>query len=157
MASMDQETQDKRDRLLQYIYIAGEYDDYCDQLARLENAQYIPAAVESDGSKHTNGGSDRMANAVLRRIEYEESIQDDMEKLTAEMKIIEEAVSNLKDGRERRLMRLRYITGSEDGRKHMKWPDVAIKLFGQDDEAQVASVWRIHRSALKHISFPDSK
>lgn len=144
-------TQIKKDRLLQYIYIKGEYEDYQDELARLENNQYIPAAKESDGSKKNPGASDRMANAVLRRMAYEESIAADMQRLEDEMASIERSVACLRDGLERRVLRMRYIIGSPEGRQHMAWRDIAIRIYGDDDDAQMQAVYRIHGRALQNI------
>lgn len=151
----DHITRDIRDRLQQYIYIKGEYDDYLDELTRLENNQYLPASRESDGSKKSPGASDRMVNAFIRYDEYRDSVSNDMRRIKKEMEAVEMAVSLLRDGLERRVLRLRYIIGDSSGRRQMPWRDVSMKIYGDDEDGHMQSIFSTHRKALDNIRIED--
>lgn len=141
----------RRDRMYQYLNIKAEYDYNLEKLARLENEQYIPAQRPSDGSKKVPGASDRMANAVARKIEYLDKIADDMERKSKEMNEIEDAIMALTDGLERRILTYRYIDGAEDEYRHHTWREVAKEVYGSDDESKVKLVSFAHGRALQHI------
>ena len=64
-----------KERLMRYRSLRMENENQLERLARLKNSEKIPAPKVSDGSQHTGGASDRMANAVIRRMEYEERIR----------------------------------------------------------------------------------
>lgn len=90
-----------------------------------------------------------MANAIIRRITYEEQIAADMEAKIAEMDEIRAAVDGLRDPQEREVLRMRYIDCQ--GYRNTSWRRVAMRIYGDDDEAQIQSVYRIHSRALVHI------
>lgn len=146
----------RKARLMQYVYIKGEYEDYQEELTRLENNAYIPATKESDGSKKGPGASDRVANAAVKYMEYKDEVEPEMARIKAEMDTIKAAVSGLRDGLERQVLRLRYIIGDtdengQDVRDQMPWRKVALKMFKSDDEAKLQNVYRIHGRALQNI------
>ena len=138
-----------KERLRSYIFIRREVDNQLERLARLRNDELIPAIKQGDGSQRTAGHSDRMANAIIRRMAYEDKIADDMEQKMDEMDAIEEAVNSLADSQEREVLRLRYIDCT--GYRHTGWRIVAKKMYGDDDEAQLQMVYRIHGRALQNI------
>lgn len=149
-------TQARKERLTQYIYIKGEYEDYEEELTRLENNACIPATKESDGSKKNPGASDRMANAAVKYMEYKAEVEPDMARIKAEMDTIKAAISGLRDGLERQVLRLRYIIGDtdengEDVRDQMPWRKVSLRMFKSDDDAKLQIVYRIHGRALQNI------
>lgn len=137
-----------KERLKNYVYIRREVENQLERLERLKNEALIPAVRESDGSKH-QGASDRMANAIIRRITYEEQIAADMEAKIAEMDEIRAAIDGLQDPQEREVLRMRYIDCR--GYHNTSWRRVAMQIYGDDDEAQLQSVYRIHGRALVHI------
>lgn len=146
----------RKARLKQYIYIKGEYDDYQEELTRLENNACIPATKESDGSMKNPGASDRMANAAIKYMEYKAEVEPDMARLKAEMDTIRTAISGLRDGLERQVLRLRYIIGDtddhgQDVRDQMPWRKVALKMFKSEDVTKQQIVFRIHGRALQNI------
>lgn len=144
--------QGRKERLQQYIYLKGEYEDYQEELTRLENNAYIPGQKESDGSKKNPGASDRMANATIRYMEYRDEVAPEMARIKEEMAEIESAITNLRDGMERRVMRLRYIHGEDgDVRDQMPWKKVALKIYKRFDEATEQAVHRTHGRALQNI------
>ena len=62
-------------RLMNSIHLRRENRNRLERLERLKNEELIPALRMGDGSQHTSGDSDRMANAVIRRMEYEDEIR----------------------------------------------------------------------------------
>ena len=138
-----------KERLHKYIFIRREVENHLERLTRMKNQALIPARRDGDGSKHTTGSSDRMADAIIKRLIYEDETADKIEANLDEMDCIRGAIDSLDDPMEREVLRLRYIDGS--GYRYMPWKDVAVRLYGDDDEAQLRAVLRIHGRALQHI------
>ena len=127
-----------KQRLYSYLGIKLDVESKLEQLARMKNDERIPAMKESDGSQRS-GVSDRMANAVARRLDYEARI----------MPVLE----SIPDPMERSVLYLRYIDG--DMYRHRKWPDIAERIYGDCDEAQIKAVHRLHGRALQSIKGRD--
>ena len=138
-----------KQRLASYVSLRLETENQLERLERLKNQEQIPAMKESDGSQHTGSGQ-RMERAIVRRIEYEERIAPTIKAAQEEMKAIEAAIAALPDPMEREVLRLRYVDG--DFCRHMPWREVALKLFGNDDERYILATYRLHGRALVSIS-----
>ena len=136
-------------RLKNYIYLRQEVDSRLERLSRMKSNELFPVRTESDGSMHTSSGSDRMANAIVRRLQYQEKILDEVEQKMDEMDRITAAIDSLDDGLEREILRYRYIDCEEC--KHTPWRDIAVSIYGDDDEAQMQMIFRAHGRALKNI------
>ena len=146
---MADEKKSTKERLKSYIFLRSEVDKQLERLSRMKSDELFPAHRESDGSKHTASGSDRMANAIVRRLQYEEKILDEVERKMDEMDAIQSAIDSLTDSLEREVLRMRYVDC--DGLKHTPWREIALDLYGDDDEAQMQMVFRIHGRALQNI------
>lgn len=140
--------------LTRYQNLLRENDNREDRLAHLINEQYIPAAKESDGSKRNPGAYDRMGNATIRRMEYEEKTKQRAEERKREMDAIFFAVEDIPDPLEREVLRLRYIDGRK-GYRLMLWRDVALKMYQDDDEAALMAVYRLHGQALQSLEMEE--
>ena len=140
--------------LKRYLSLQRQIDNREDMLARLENAQYLPAMPDSDGSKHTPGKSDRMANATVRYMEYKQKVAPKISACKAEMQTIEDAVYAIDDPLEQEVLILRYLEGVE-GYRLMKWREVALAMYHSDDEADVLRVQRLHGAALLSLQMED--
>lgn len=138
-----------KQRLFSYIYLKKEVDHQLERLQRMRSQEILPAQKESDGSAHTAGNSDRMANAVIRRMAYEDRVLPQIQAAQAEMDAIEDEISALRDPLERTVLRLRYIDGEYC--RHMKWNDVATSVYGDDEEKHLTAVHRIHGRALENL------
>lgn len=127
-----------------------EYDTWYERWARLDNEQYIPAMREGDGSKRNPGASDRMGNATLRRMDFEEQTADEINRIKSGMKSIETAINSLQDPMHRAILKQRYITGN--GRYGLKpWADIAMMLYARCDEVGLKRVRRIYNAALAEL------
>ena len=139
-------------RLCNYIKLKKRIENHEERIARMRSDEQFPAMRPSDGSKRNPGASDRMGNAVIRRIEYEERMADSIKDALAEMSLIEAAVFSLDDPLECEVLQLRYIDGDINGAaRPMHWSDVAIKIYGDDDEKDVRNAHRLHGRALQSI------
>lgn len=140
--------------LQRYLKLQCQIDGRLDMLARLENAQYLPAMPESDGSKHTPGKSDRMANATVRYMEQKAKLTPKIQAAKAAMQAIEDAVYAIDDPLEQEVLTLRYLEGG-GGYRLMKWRDVALAIYHSDEEADLTRVYRLHGEALLHLQMED--
>ena len=143
-------TERARGWLTCYQGLKFEYDSWRQRLEERENAQYLPAMPESDGSKRTPGRSDRVANATIRRMEFEDDNLEEITTIKAEMKAIETAIKALPDPMHRGVLIQRYISGYY-GYKLKPWKFIAIQLYRQDDDAALKRVQRLHREALESL------
>lgn len=133
-----------------YQGLKFEYDTWYERWVMLDAEQYIPAIREGDGSKRNPGASDRMANATMRRIEFEERTADEINGIKRAMEAIETAINAMTDPMQRGVLKQRYIVG--DGKYGMKpWGRIAMMLYHRDDETGLKRVWRLHNSALSSL------
>ena len=138
-----------RERLATYIPLRKEVDGKLDRLARMKSEESMPPMRPSDGSKRTPGTGDRMERAILRRMAYEERESARIAEIQEEMEAIETAINSLADPQEREVMAYRYMDGSYY--RLMKWREIALKVFGDDDDNFLRAVFRIHERALKNL------
>ena len=147
---MSESQQMTKQRLASYVPLRMEIEHQMERLLRLKNDAKIPALRQRDGSQHTAGTGDRMEQAIIRYMEYEERILPQIEKARAEMQEIEDAINAVADPLEREILRLRYIDGEYC--RLMPWRDVALNLFGDNDERHILAAYRLHGRALVSIS-----
>lgn len=139
-----------KQKLSVYVSLKTENENRLERLIRLKNDAKIPAIKQGDGSQHTSDGNGRMERAIIRAMEYEEKIRPQIKENEREMAEIESAISDLSDPMEREILRLRYIDC--DGCRLMPWKDVALHLFGDNDERHILAAYRLHGRALVSIS-----
>lgn len=140
-------TKQIKQRLSNYLYLKNENEDHFERLTRMKNDEKIPAMKEGDGSQHSGGASDRMANAIIRRLSYEEKILPLISQNQDEMDAIEDIINAMPDSQERMVLRMRYIDG--EFCRHIKWEDIAKKIYGDNDEKHLQAVYRLHGRALQ--------
>lgn len=146
---MSNNTPMTQQRLLSYLSLAMERDNRLDRLHRLESEAQLPPMRESDGSQHTAGRGDRMEKAIIRYTEYKNKIGPIIAAINAELDAIDEAIDALADPLEREVLRMRYTEG--DTCQQMKWSDVCIRIYGNDNESRMRSLSDIHKRALSHL------
>lgn len=129
-------------RLCSYVKFKKMVENSEERLARMKSDEQFPAMRPSDGSKRNPGASDRM--------EYEDRLADLLRQAHAEMTAIEAAVFALSDPLEREVIQLRYLDG-EGTCRLMRWSNVAINIYGDDDEKDLKAVYRLHGRALQSI------
>ena len=140
--------------LKRYLSWQRQVDNREETLARYENAQYLPAMPESDGSKHTPGRSDRVANATVKYMEQKKKLAPIIAACKEKMQAIEDAIYALEDPLEQEVLILRYLEG-EAGYKQMRWKLVALAMYHSDDDADITRVHRLHGAALLNLQMED--
>lgn len=139
-----------KERLEKYSSLRRSVENQLERLARLKNDELIPSMKESDGSKRSPAvSSSKIENAIVRRMTYEDDIMPDVEAKLAEMEAIRAAIDRLEDAQEQDVLRFRYIDG--DGYRPMKWRDVALKMYRDDDESKQKAAQRVHDRAIINI------
>lgn len=148
---MSKEKAMTKERLLSYISLRMEIENQLERLERLKNEAKIPAIRRDDGLPGDKCKHGKMERAIIRAMEYEEAIGPMIDANRLEMQAIEDAIDSLPDPMEREILRLRYIDG--DFCRHMPWKDVALNLFGGNDERHILATYRLHGKALVSISY----
>ncbi len=120
-----------------------------ERIARAKSSELFPSAKESDGSQHQAGASDRMANAVINRLDLEKRLEPRIIENLDKMRAVEDAVALLPDPLEEEVLTLRYMFG-EDSR-WMKWTEIAIRIYGNDEEKSLQAAYRLHGRALQNL------
>jgi hypothetical protein len=138
-----------RERIRNYSRIKQQVENQMERLARMKNEELIPALKMGDESKRNPGASDRMANAVIRRMAYEDEIAASMEKNLTEMEAVRAAIATLTDPMEQEVINMRYIDC--EGYRHTLWSEVALNIYGDDDDKYIRAVQRLHTSAMDNL------
>lgn len=146
---------EKQEWLESYMPLKIEVQNHKWRLEELFNRALIPAQAVGDGSARTPGASDRMGNAAAKYMDHERAIRADLAKAQAKMETIEAAIKRVPNPAEREVLRLRYTDGT--GYKLMAWKEVAVRMLGDDDTAQIAAVRRLHDRALLKVKMPGKK
>lgn len=147
------EREDKITRLKSFVFLLSEVEHQLERLSRMKINELFPARMDSDGSKHTAARNDRMATAIVHRLEYENKLFDEIEQKMNEIDTITNAIYNIADPVEREVLRMRYMDGERNRQK--PWREIAIDMYGDDDEKQMQMVFRIHRRAIDNLNFND--
>ena len=114
-------------RLRKYVSLKMENENQLERLARMKANEQLPAMKESDGSQRNLYVSDRLANAIVKRMEYQDKIAGIIAANLAEMSYIETSIDMLDNPMEKEVLRLRYIDGEYC--RLMNWEQVAKPLF----------------------------
>lgn len=139
-----------KERLRSYLCLKFEMENQLERLLHLKNEEKFPAVREHSGAKPTGGSEGRMERAIIRRMEYEARVMPKIEAAQRQMEQIEAAINAVRDPMEREVLRLRYVDG--ENCRPMLWRDVAVQLFGDDDERHLLATYRLHSRALASIS-----
>ena len=140
---------DAQKGLRRYAALRLENENRLEQLARLRAEAELPAQREADGSAHTGSSGERMARAIERYMEYEQQIRPIIEANQREMDAVRAAVEMLTDPMEREVLRLRYL--DTNGCRLMRWRDISLILYGNDDEGFIRACMRLHKRAIDDI------
>lgn len=138
--------------LKKYLGWKMRVDNNQERIARAKSEERFAPMRESDGSKHQPGAGDRMGNAILRRMELEQRLLPVINEDTRKMKQIELAINSLDDPFEQEVLTCRYIDGEEGFYTMKSWSDVALQIYGDNDEKHIKAANRLHDRALQSIS-----
>ena len=142
-------TDEIKERLKRYPALKMETEKMTARLEVLRSEETIPPLRPGDGSKRTAGTGDRQERAIIRRMEYEESTAPTIAANKQEIKAVDRAVAALTDPLEREVIKIHYI--EVDGYKPLPWRDVAFAMYGDDTDAKLRNVHRLHSKALQSL------
>lgn len=142
-------TDEIKERLKRYPGIRMETENMLSRLEILRSEETIPPVRQGDGSKRTAGTGDRQERAIIRRMEYEERTAPKIAANKQEIKAIDAAVAALDDPLEREVITIHYI--EVDAYKPLPWRDVALEIYGDDSDAKLLAVHRLHSKALRSL------
>ena len=142
-------TDEVKERLKRYPAIRMETENLLARLEMLKSEESIPPLRQGDGSMRTAGTGDRQERAIIRRMEYEERTAPMIEANRMELKAIDRAVAALSDPMERDVIKIHYT--EVDSYKPLPWRDVAVAMYGEDTDAKLLAVHRLHSKALRSL------
>ena len=142
-------TEEIKERLKRYPGLRMETDNLLARLEVLKSEETLPPMRQGDGSKRTAGTGDRQERAILRRMEFEERNAPTIASNRKEMKAIDKVVAALRDPLERDVIKIHYI--EVDTYKPLPWREVAIAMYGDDTDAKLLAVHRLHSRALRSL------
>ena len=135
-----------KERLKNYIHLRFEVGKLDERLVRLQSEEQFPTRGEDNGGGGGQPRRDRMESAIIRRIAYQEKTAGRIATINAELDAIDDAIDGLADPLEREVLRLRYTDGENN--RLTEWKDVAIDIYGDDDEKHLLATHRLHGRAL---------
>ncbi len=138
-----------KERLKRYPGIKMELEKMLSRLEVLRSEETLPPMRQGDESKRTAGSGDRQERAIIRRMEYEERNASKITANKQEIKAIDAAVAAISDPLEREVITIRYI--DVDAYKPRLWRDVAFEIYGDDSDAKLLAVHRLHGRALRSL------
>ena len=137
---------DAKEYLESYAALKMEVRMNEDRISEVFYEAQIPATHLSDGSRRTQVSKDRQENANIRYIEIKDRLQPIIDANKAKMREIEDDIASIPDPMQREVLRIRYT--DTDTWKPLKWRDVAMRMYGDDDENALRRLVRFHREAL---------
>jgi len=143
---VDRET--KKNILASFVTLRHEVEHMEERLRRLESEAVLPPMRPGNGSQ-SSGGGDKNERAAIRYIEYKDRAEPQIDSIRRQMREIETAIQDLPDPLERSVLEHRYT--ETDTIRLLKWREIAVKLYGDDDEKDIQAVYRLHNEALDHI------
>ena len=115
-----------------------------DQIAVLNDLATKATVTYSDMPKSPNRNGSRLEDAIIKIIDLEAEINQDMMKLVELKKDIIRRIKAVDGAELQTILELRYLS-------YMRWEEIAIELgYGIDN------VYYLHRKALDNIKIPET-
>ena len=114
------------------------------QIEDLHDLATKATVTYSDMPKSPNRDGSKMEDAIIKIIDLENEINQDMMKLVELKKDIIRRIKAVESAELQTILELRYLS-------YMRWEEIAIELgYGIDN------VFRLHRNALDEITIPET-
>ena len=117
-----------------------------DRICEVFNETQIPATHLRDESRRTPGNRGPQESANIRYIETKDRLQPVIDAKKAQMREIESVIDGISRPMLREVLRIRYT--DTNTWKPLKWREVAMRMFGDDDEKDLRRLLLYHREAL---------
>lgn len=116
-----------------------------DQIAEMEALATKVSAILNDVKVQTSVDNHKTENAVIKMLEYQEELNDELNNLIEIKAETKKAIDAVSDDECKLVLEMRYLL-------YKSWEEIAVELnYGIDN------IYRIHRNALNLISVPIAK
>lgn len=112
------------------------------QIDDLNNLATKATVTYSDMPKNPNHDGSRLEDTVIKIIELEEEINQEMQKLLELKKDIVRSINSVDDAVLQTILELRYLS-------YMSWEEIAVEL-----DYSIENIFILHRKALARIVVP---
>ena len=130
---------------LQQIRVADRLiDSKLRQLECLRDETTRTSSMISDMPRSDSPNLQRMESTIVKLLDLEAEINDDIDRLVDMKRIAREAINALSNADQRLVLELRYLC-------YKTWPWIADELG-----FSISNVYRLHDNALKSIQIPES-
>ena len=141
---MNRHQQEAKKYLSQAFGLNQRIESKLGQIEDLHDLATKATVTYSDMPRNPNKGHSRLEDAVIKIIELETEINQDMIKLVELKKDIIRRRKAVESTELQTILELRYLS-------YMRWEEIAIELgYGIDN------VFRLHRNALDEIKIPET-
>lgn len=133
--------QEKKRILQQYAFLLAHIKNLEMEIDMLRQSQMSASVNMGDGMPRSLGGPSDLSDYAVKLDSLLSHLEKTRERCIRTKLMIETAITEMPDIRERNLMWLRYV-------RCMSWDEVALEL-----KYEIRHVFRIHGQALLHINF----
>ncbi len=141
---MNRHQQEAKNYLSQAFGLKQRIESKMGQIEDLHDLALKASVAYSDMPKNPNKDGSRMEDAVVKMIDLESEISQDMIRLVELKQDIIRSIKAVGSAELQTILELRYLS-------YMRWEEIAIELgYGIDN------VFRLHRNALDEIRIPET-
>ncbi|MGL5563282.1 MAG: DUF1492 domain-containing protein [Tannerellaceae bacterium] len=131
-----------KEYLLQARYLDMRIKSKIQQIESLNDLATNCSAVISDMPRNPNRGGSPMANAIMKMIDLQDEIKEDMEELVTLKQEITSVIKGIPDLEQQTILEKRYLC-------NLNWEQIAV-----DMGYSMQHTFRHHDTALKNIVVP---
>ena len=130
-----------KEYLSEYRWATIEARSLLESIEELDNRLTSTATKQADPDavQHSPSLRDIQADLIIKKVELEEKLIRKYKNIVETRGKIERTIETVKGGRERTLLRMRYIQG-------MRWEDICVAMG-----YEWAQTHRVHGAALKEV------
>ena len=144
LTAMNRHQQEAKKYLSQAFGLNQRIESKLGQIEDLHDLATKATVTYSDMPKSPNRDGSRMEDAIIKIIDLENEINQDMMRLVELKKDIIRRIKAVESAELQTILELRYLS-------YMRWEEIAIELgYGIDN------VFRLHRNALDEIMIPET-
>ena len=140
---------DAKEYLESYAALKMEVCMHEDRIFEVFNETQMPSISLGNGSQRTPV-KDRQEKANIRYIETKDRLQQNIDANIAKMRRIDAIIDRMRTPLFREILRVRYT--DTDSWTPLKWSDVSMRIYGDDDEKNVKQTQRKARKALREFA-----
>lgn len=130
-----------KEYLSEYQWASKEARSLLDSIETIQTRLESTAAkqLEAEGAQHSGSGRDIQSELIIRKVELEEMLLRKYKEILRKREQIEGVIEQVESGRERTLLRMRYI-------QCMKWEEICVAIGYEWTQTH-----SIHGKALKEV------